>query len=106
MIKENLKYLVTFDEWFVAPDGDTYSASWGKCKVLNIEDVFGFKPLKPSTNWYLQIGENDKEVIVAGCQIHYAVRCPEKPKDKYYGVTYTHPEDYSIHNVTKIYIAE
>lgn len=79
MVKEGLKYLVTTDNWFTAPDGEQYRAVWGTCKVKSIIDVFGFSPSRPSTNWYLEIGEEGKEAIVAGCQIQYAVRCEERP---------------------------
>lgn len=100
------KYLVTTDHWFLAPDGRTYNGVWGDVKILE-DGILGVKTNRMSTNWYAQIGGNGREIIVAGCQIHYAVRCEEKPHagdvedwtvDNATFNTYTRP--------TKIYIAE
>lgn len=100
------KYLITTDKWFTAPDGLTYNTVWGNVKVLE-DVVLGVKTNRNSTNWYAQIGGNGKEIIVAGCQIHYAIRCNEKPNTD-------DVEDWSMDNATftkyvrptKIYIAE
>lgn len=71
-------YLITTDNWFLAPDGKPYRAVWGYVEI--IEDTFlGIKTNKNSSNWFAKIGEKGKEVIVAGCQIHYAIRCEEAP---------------------------
>ncbi len=76
------KYLINTDEWFVAPDGVQYRAVWGDVEI--IEDTsLGLKTSRNSTNWYAKIGGNDNHVIVAGCQIHYAVRCETKPSTEY-----------------------
>jgi hypothetical protein len=72
------KYLITTDKWFTAPDGLTYNTVWGNVQVLE-DVVLGVKTNRNSTNWYAQIGGNGREIIVAGCQIHYAIRCNEKP---------------------------
>lgn len=79
MIKNGQRYLVTTDNWFTAPDGQQYKAVWGTCYVKNITEVFGFTPTRPSTNWYMEVGVEGKEMILAGCQIHYSVRCEDKP---------------------------
>lgn len=100
------KYLITTDKWFTAPDGLTYNTVWGNVKIL-ADDVLGVKTNRNATNWYAQVGENGKEVIVAGCQIHYAVRCESKPN-------IDEVEDWTVDNgnfnkytrPTKIYIAE
>ena len=79
-------YLITTDAWFVAPDGEEYRSVWGKCFVSEAKESFGFVPLRPSTNWYCKIGEGENSMIVAGCQIHYAIKCDKKPvlkPDKY-----------------------
>ena len=100
------KYLITTDRWFTAPDGKTYNTAWGEIKVLE-DSILGVKTNRNSTNWYVQIGGNDREIIVAGCQIHYAVKCENEPNTNdvedwnsdggsYY--LYTRP--------TKIYIAQ
>jgi len=105
MVKNGYKYLITTDNWFVAPDGIQYKAVWGTCQVRTIKDIFQIEPKRPSTNWFLEIGSDGKEMIVAGCQIHYAVRCDEEPNDFYAGVA-TVSEDGLIAPNWKIYIAE
>lgn len=72
------KYLITTDSWFFAPDGNQYKAAWGDVKILE-DNVLGIKTNSRSANWYAMIGSNEKEVVVAGCQIHYAVKCNDKP---------------------------
>jgi pectate lyase len=73
------KYLITTDYYFFGPDGKRYRASWGECEVL--EDTFlGVKTNRNATNWYLKVGSDDKHVIIAGCQIHFAIRCDSKPE--------------------------
>jgi len=106
MIENGKRYLITTDNWFVAPDGEQYKAVWGTCQVLTIKEVFGFDPLRPSTNWYISVGTNRKEMIVAGCQLHYAIRCEERPKENRDGVTYTDKEDGLEHSANRIYYAE
>jgi len=64
------KYLITTDEWFIAPDGESYRAVFGTIKaVMSDEQTLGIKTNRGSTNWYVQIGS----MFIAGCQIHYAV---------------------------------
>lgn len=79
-MKIGQKYLITTDNWFFAPDGDNYKAVFGT--VHSVEDsasVLGIRTNAKSTNWYVVIGD----MVVAGCQIHYAVRAenynPEPP---------------------------
>lgn len=74
----NGKYLITTDNWFVAPDGKTYRAVWGDVKIIE-DDFLGIKTNRNSSNWFAKVGSIDNHVIVAGCQIHYAVRCKNKP---------------------------
>lgn len=99
------KYLITTDGWFYAPDGMAYSAVWGDVEI--VEDTFlGVKTNRNSANWFAKVGTPDNHVIVAGCQIHYAIKCETKPniqdvEDQYVDtklVKYTRP--------TRIYIAE
>jgi hypothetical protein len=100
------RYLITTDRWFVAPDGKSYNSVWGNVQVLE-DSLLGVKTNRNSTNWYAQIGGNGKEIIVAGCQIHYAIRCEAAPNIE-------HVEDWSVDagqyfsytRPTKIYIAE
>lgn len=72
------KYLITANCWFFAPDGKQYKAAWGDVEIFD-DKVLGVATNKNSTNWYAKIGSDDKHVIMAGCQIHYAVRCETQP---------------------------
>jgi len=72
------KYLITTDAWFYAPDGKQYKAAWGDVQI--IEDTFlGLKTNRNSSNWFAKVGSEKKHIVIAGCQIHYAVKCEEKP---------------------------
>ena len=61
-----------------------------------------------STNWFIQVGCEENHVIVAGCQIHYAVKSKNKPnteptKDFQYNETHSQ----MVEGVPcRIYIAE
>jgi hypothetical protein len=105
MVENGKKYLITTNDWFFGPDGENYKAVWGTCYVKNIKEVFGFDPIRPSTNWYLVVGKENKEVIIAGCQIHYAVRC-EKMNNKLLGVTFLEKDTGVVRSADRIYIAE
>lgn len=78
MITQGEKYLVTADNWFVAPDGEEYRSVWGVCHIKTTEQILGY-PQRPSTNWFLVVGEGQNEVIIAGCQIHYVVKSADRP---------------------------
>jgi len=80
-VEENKKYLITMDKWFYAPDGNSYIAAWGKISFFQ-DDILGIETNRHSTNWYIKIGEGENSVIAAGCQIHYAVECKNKPSSK------------------------
>lgn len=72
-------FLVTTDEWFTAPDGKMYRTVWGKIEIHSSEQTLGIKTNIRSTNWYAIIGVGGKRVIVAGCKIHFACVCMNKP---------------------------
>lgn len=74
------KYLITTDNWFFAPDGKQYRAVWGDVKIVT-DKILGIKTNARSSNWFAKVGTEDNHVIIAGCQIHYAVRCKAKPQD-------------------------
>ena len=66
------KVLVTTDCWFTAPDGENYNSVYGELIGVHSDaDTLGIKTNAKSTNWYAQVGR----MIVAGCQIHYAINC-------------------------------
>lgn len=73
------KYLITTDAWFIAPDGKDYKAVWGEVEVVG-DEVLGIKTNMRSTNWYVKVGTEENHVIVAGCQMHYAVKTEKKPE--------------------------
>lgn len=75
-------FLITCSNWFVAPDGKQYRSVWGKVEVYSDKETLGIQTNDRSSNWYAIVGEagnNGKRMIVAGCQIHYACVCIEKP---------------------------
>ena len=72
------KYLITTDAWFLAPDGIQYRAVWGDVEIVS-DAILGVKTNNRATNWYAKVGSDDTHVIVAGCQIHYAVKCDKEP---------------------------
>lgn len=66
------KALITTNEWFYAPNGRHYKAVFGTIKAARTAEAsLGIRPNGKSANWYLEIGN----MTIAGCQIHYAVRC-------------------------------
>lgn len=77
------KYLITTDHWFYAPDGRQYKAVFGECKILK-DDVLGIKTNRASTNWYVQVGNDVDNILIAGCQIHYAIKCESVDSSKGY----------------------
>ncbi|MPR36640.1 hypothetical protein [Salmonirosea aquatica] len=98
------KYLITTDAWFLAPDGKSYRAVWGEVEI--VEDSFlGIKTNRNASNWFARVGGKDNHVIVAGCQIHYAVRCEDCPNTE--KVTDYQTEDgfNEFERPTQIYIA-
>jgi hypothetical protein len=98
-------HLITTDAWFYAPDGKQYKAVWGNVQITD-DSVLGVKTNARSSNWFAKVGNDENYVIVAGCQIHYAIKC-DKP-------IMNDVEDYVIHDgdakvfnrPTAIYIAE
>ena len=74
-----MKYIITTDNWFYAPDGIKYKAVWGSVQIFTDENLLNIKTNRNSSNWYIVVGDEDNHVIVAGYQIHYAVRCKNKP---------------------------
>lgn len=68
------RYLITSDSWFYAPNGKAYRAAFGTVYgIKTSEETLGVRTNAKSTNWYVEIGR----LIIAGCQIHQAVRCDE-----------------------------
>lgn len=72
------KYLITTDSWFTAPNGKQYKAAWGEVEIVE-DTILELKTNKNSTNWFAKVGSEEKHIIIAGCQIHYAVKSNEQP---------------------------
>lgn len=72
------KYLITSDAWFYAPDGNQYRSVWGEVEIVS-DGILGIKTNVRSSNWFAKVGTDDKHVIIAGCQIHYACKSETKP---------------------------
>jgi len=106
MIENGKRYLITADSWFLAPDGESYKAAWGVCTLLQTEEVFGFTPARPSTNWFLKIGTDENHVIMAGCQIHFAVRSENRPISSHECKYYTDKDTQARYTEERIYFAE
>jgi hypothetical protein len=65
------KVLLTCDNWFFAPDGQTYRAVFGTVRAIRTaEDALGVRPNGKSTNWYVEVGS----MTIAGCQVHYVLK--------------------------------
>jgi len=73
------KYLITTDDWFIAPDGKSYNVVWGDVQILTDDTAMGIKTNRGSTNWYAKVGDKENHIIIAGCHIHYAIKCEEEP---------------------------
>jgi hypothetical protein len=99
------KYLITTDNWFYAPDGKTYKAVFGEVEI--VEDTFlGIKTNYRSSNWFAKVGTEENHVIIAGCQIHYSVKC-EKVNNEQIGDYAVSGATYAeFERPTQIYIAE
>ncbi|WP_300440613.1 hypothetical protein [Christiangramia sp.] len=100
------KYLITTDSWFTAPDGKDYRAIWGDVEIVS-DEILGVKTNARSANWYAKVGSEDTHVIIAGCQIHYAIKSEKRPNTD--GVTAVDYENQKFADhlaPNKIYIAE
>lgn len=88
------KYLITTDNRFIGPDGrNDYRAAWGDVKIVD-DSFLGIKTNRNSSNWFAMVGTEDDHIIIAGCQIHYAIKCGKIP---HYGDT----TDYEVSNNKK-----
>jgi hypothetical protein len=72
----NGNYLITTDSWFIAPDGKQYRAVYGDVKIVS-DEILGIKTNVRTSNWFAKVGTEDNHVIIAGCQIHYAIKSTE-----------------------------
>lgn len=73
--------LVNTDDWFHHANGQQYKGILGRPQVVEPAKLIGFNP-KGSTDWMLRWEKVGKEIVVAGCRIHYAmtvdanIECP------------------------------
>ena len=66
--------------------------------------MLGLKTNRNSTNWYAKVGIEETHVIVAGCQIHYAVKCDNRPSAEKSKMTTDEGKGYMV--PSKIFFAE
>lgn len=72
------KYLITTDNWFIAPDGEQYKSVFGTVKsIMDDKDALGVKTNRHSSNWFVMIGS----MMIAGCQIHYCIKTGKASND-------------------------
>ena len=100
------KYLITTDAWFTGPDGNDYRSVWGEVSILT-DEVLGIKTNARSANWFAKVGTEKHHLIIAGCQIHYAMRCEERPSSDGTTVWDYNPDKVGIHKTpNRIYFTE
>lgn len=103
----NSRYIISCDNWFLAPNGKEYRAVWGSVEIIS-DSFLGIKTNHHSSNWFAMVGSEYNHVIIAGCQIHYAVKCDAKPCcdaiDDWLADATNGIKEYK--RPTKIYIAE
>ncbi len=75
------KYLIITDNWFYGADGIQYRSVWGEVEILS-DSILGIKTNVRSSNWFAKVSGEKNHIIIAGCQIHYAVQTDEKPHVK------------------------
>ena len=98
-------YLITTDNWFIAPDGKSYLGVWGNVKIMQDSDILGIKTNAKSTNWFAIVGTEENHIIIAGCQIHYAAKCNKKPDKEMINCWSSKDKNFE-QRPSKIYIAE
>ena len=99
------KYLITTDNWFMAPDGKQYNAVWGEVEIVN-DSILGIKTNARSSNWFAKVGGENNHVIVAGCQIHYACKSDSKPETMSEDITVTDGVRKTEERIHSVYVAE
>lgn len=68
------KYLITTDNYFYGPDGQQYRSVFGEIEILQ-DGFLGITTNRNSSNWYIKVSGKTQHIIIAGCQIHYALKC-------------------------------
>jgi len=100
------KQLITTNNYFFAPDGQQYKAVWGSVKIVD-DSVLKIKTNRQSSNWFAIVGGNGREMVIAGCQIYYSIRCEKKPSAKYYiNEEFHEGKLVESKSMSRIYIAE
>ena len=68
------KYLITTDNYFYGPDGQQYRSVFGEIEILQ-DSFLGITTNRNSSNLYIKVSGKTQHIIIAGCQIHYALQC-------------------------------
>ncbi|MFT5724155.1 MAG: hypothetical protein ACI9JN_001272 [Bacteroidia bacterium] len=82
------KYLITTKGWFLAPNGQQYRSVWGNVEIVD-DSLLGIKTNRNSVNWFAKVTsaqdglpntwEKPPHMIIAGCQIEYAIYHEDQP---------------------------
>lgn len=97
------KAIITTDSWFYAPNGLSYRAVYGTIRAVRSDaETLGIKTNARSTNWYVEIGN----MTVAGCQVHYAMRCDDAPPERVLDQRYNDGEVKQFARQSEIYNAD
>lgn len=72
------RMLINTDDWWLAIDGRRYNTVWGPVWAVVAKDVLGITPGGGHAAFVLQVGRTNP-IIIAGCRVHYAQLCEERP---------------------------
>ena len=73
-------FLIQPDDWFLGPDGTLYRSVYGPVDMAVAKMLIGVEPTgNGSTNWFAFVGKPGRQLVIAGCRIHYAVMCQKRP---------------------------
>lgn len=70
--------LVTCDDWFTGPDGNSYKTVYGPVDVAESKVLLGFEA-KGNANYVVCVGPPGAQVVLMGCRVHYLAMCPKRP---------------------------
>jgi hypothetical protein len=70
--------LVTADDWFTGPDGNSYKTVYGPVDIATSTVLLGFEA-KGNANYVVLVGHPGRQVVLMGCRVHYLAMCPTRP---------------------------
>ena len=69
-------------------------------------EALGVEPNRNSANWMVKVGTEEHHIILAGCQIHYCVSCPDRPNQGDTSQIFTEDKGEATVRSNQIYIPE